>query len=75
MPKGLYREPDGWVQVNYGRNLVAIPRKRYELSGYGPPYYQLPTKDDYGKVVPRASVAGNGVSLTIAAISTKLEGL
>ena len=47
-PKGLYREPDGWVRVAYGdKHLIPIPRERYELSGYEPSYDQLPTKDDY----------------------------
>ena len=32
------------ILVDYGRNLVPVPRERYERSGYGPPYDQLPTK-------------------------------
>ena len=48
IPTGLYREPDGWVLVAYdAKNLIPIPRERYELSGYEPSYDQLPTKDDY----------------------------
>ncbi len=47
IPTGLYREPDGWVLVDYAKTLIPIPRERYELSGYEPSYDQLPTKDDY----------------------------
>ena len=49
LPKGLYREIDGWVQVDYGTIRVSIPRKKYEVSGYEPPYDQLPMQDEYEK--------------------------
>lgn len=43
IPRGVCREADGWVLVYYARNLIPIPREKYEAGGYLPPYDQLPT--------------------------------
>ena len=62
MPKGLYREPGGWVQVDLGKIRISIPRKKYEASGYEPPYDQLPTKEEYEKAVSRTGAASDGAN-------------
>ena len=51
MPKGIYRETDGWVRVNYGKFQISIPRRKYEAIRYEPPYAQLPTKNEYDKAL------------------------
>jgi hypothetical protein len=63
MPRGLFREPDGWVVVHHGKYLIAVPRGRYEASRYEPPYNQLPTRDEYvnePKPRPTKEQAGEG---------------
>jgi hypothetical protein len=47
MPKGLYRDEDGWVMVDYGNHQAMIPRDQYEAKGYEPPYEKLPTEEQY----------------------------
>ncbi len=47
MAKGLYRDSDGWVMVDYGTNRAPIPRDRYDEQGYAPPYDALPTQEQY----------------------------
>ena len=46
MPTGLYRDVDDWVMVDYGTTRAQIHRDRYELSGYKPPFLQLPANDE-----------------------------
>jgi len=47
MGKGLYRDPHGWVMVDYGNHRGPIPKSQYEANGYQPPYEQLPTEVQY----------------------------
>jgi hypothetical protein len=49
--KGLYRDKDGWVIVDYGRHRAPIPRDQYQARDYAPPYGQLPTQEEYEAVV------------------------
>ena len=50
MPKGLYRDSGGWVQVNYeDRFLACMHRSDYEDHEYRPRFEALPTKDKYEK--------------------------
>jgi hypothetical protein len=45
--KGLYRDKDGWVMVDYGRHRAPIPRDQYQARDYTPLYGQLPTREQY----------------------------
>jgi len=47
MGKGLYRDPHGWVMVDYGNHRGPIPKSQYKANGYQPPYEQLPTEVQY----------------------------
>lgn len=54
VPKGIYRTktPESGAEyafVDYGvpMNIGEIPRGRYELNGYLPPFDMLPTKAEY----------------------------
>jgi hypothetical protein len=47
MVKGLYRDGDSWVMVDYGRHRQSIPRDLYETRGYKPPCEELPTAEEY----------------------------
>ncbi|HEX5006282.1 MAG TPA: hypothetical protein VFV70_04160 [Hyphomonadaceae bacterium] len=48
MPKGLYRDSGGWVQVNYeDRFFACMHRSDYENHDYKPRFEALPTKDKY----------------------------
>ena len=48
MPKGLYRDSGGWVQVNYEDKFVAcMHRSDYEDHDYKPRFEALPLKDKY----------------------------
>ena len=50
MPKGLYRDSGGWVQVNYEDKFVAcMHRSDYEDHDYKPRFETLPMKDKYEK--------------------------
>ena len=44
MPRGIYRGSDDQVMVDYGTYRTFIPRYRYEINHYQPPYDQLPTQ-------------------------------
>lgn len=54
MPIGIYRVTDGWGGVedsvyieDEGGAAMDIPRSRYEIQGYEPPYNELPSKEEY----------------------------
>jgi hypothetical protein len=47
MARGIFRTPDGRVQVDYGANSVSISRARYEGQGYEPPFDELPLEVFY----------------------------
>ena len=50
MPKGLYRDSGGWVQVNYeDRFFACMHRSDYEDHDYKPRFEALPMKDKYEK--------------------------
>jgi hypothetical protein len=51
MPKGLYRDSGGWVQVNYEDRFVAcMHRSDYEDHDYKPRFEALPMKEKYEKL-------------------------
>jgi hypothetical protein len=55
MPKGMYRDNGGWVQVNYeDRFHMPMHRSDYEDHGYTPRFEALPTKEKYDKARSRA---------------------
>jgi hypothetical protein len=56
MPKGLHRESDECVMVDYGKHLIPIPRKRYEVNRYQPPFEALPTKEEYDALQASANI-------------------
>lgn len=50
MPKGVYRDSGGWVQVSYeDRFYMAMHRSDYEDRDYKPKFESLPTKEKYEK--------------------------
>jgi hypothetical protein len=50
MPKGMYRDNGGWVQVNYeDRFHMAMHRSDYEDRDYKPRFESLPLKEKYEK--------------------------
>lgn len=50
MPKGVYRDSGGWVQVNFDdRFIMRMHRSDYEDHAYKPRFEALPTKDRYEK--------------------------
>lgn len=50
MPKGLYRDSGGWVQVNYEDKFMSrMHRSDYEDHDYKPRFEALPLKDKYEK--------------------------
>jgi hypothetical protein len=50
MPKGVYRDSGGWVQVNFDdRFVMRMHRTDYEDHEYKPRFEALPTKDRYEK--------------------------
>jgi hypothetical protein len=47
MAKGLYKDAQQWVMVDYGSHRAPVQRATYEANGYKPPYQDLPTEDQY----------------------------
>lgn len=47
LAKGVYRDSDGWVTVDYGTSRMPIDRDTYEENGYLPPFDKLPSKEEY----------------------------
>lgn len=41
MPRGLYRDGDGWVEVDYGGVQAPLTREKYIAGRYLPPYNSL----------------------------------
>ena len=50
--KGIYRDSDDWVMVDYGTTRAQIHRDRYERSGYQPPVIRLPSKEEFQMTQP-----------------------
>lgn len=51
MPKGLYRDSGGWVQVNYeDRFVICMHRSDYEDHDYKPRFEVLPMKEKYERI-------------------------
>ena len=47
MPQGIYRDGE-WVQVSYdGKRSMPMHRADYEAIGYGPPFDELITKEQF----------------------------
>jgi hypothetical protein len=42
MPRGLYRDGEGWVEVDYSGVQSPMSRQKYISGRYLPPYYTLP---------------------------------
>jgi len=54
MPRGLYRDSAGWVQVSYeDRFVMLMHRTDYEDHDYKPRFEALPTKQKYEKKPPQ----------------------
>jgi hypothetical protein len=50
MPRGMYRDSGGWVQVNFDDKFqMSMHRSDYEDRDYKPPFESLPTRDKYAK--------------------------
>jgi hypothetical protein len=47
MPRGIYKEDDQHVMVDYGNYRTVIPRYVYETNHYEPLYDQLPTQEEF----------------------------
>ena len=47
MAKGLYKDAQQWVMVDYGSHRAPVQRATYEANGYKHPYQDLPTEDQY----------------------------
>ena len=47
MAKGLYKDAQQWVMVDYGSHRARVQKTTYEANGYKPPYQDLPTEDQY----------------------------
>ena len=52
MARGIYRDHDDQVMVDYEKYRTAIPRRSYDANRYEPAFDQLPTKEEFE--------AGNG---------------
>jgi hypothetical protein len=49
MPVGLFRDEEGWVQVDYGTGTtIPVPRSKYEANKYKPDFDKLPSEAEYG---------------------------
>jgi hypothetical protein len=62
MAKGLFRDDDGWVQVDYGSSSAPIPRDQYEANGYQPPFDRLPLRKDYEAAISEISLSSSDVT-------------
>lgn len=50
MPKGVYKDSGGWVQVNYeDRFQMVMHRSDYDEHDYKPSFESLPIKEKYEK--------------------------
>jgi hypothetical protein len=47
MATGMFRTPDGSVQVDYDGTNIPIPRSKYEAHGYKPDLDKLPLEAEY----------------------------
>ena len=47
MATGMFRTPDGSVQVDYDGSNIPIPRSKYDQNGYKPDFDKLPLEADY----------------------------
>ena len=48
MPVGLFRDEEGWVQVDYGTGTtIPVPRSKYEANKYKPDFDKLPSEAEY----------------------------
>lgn len=47
MPRGVFRDKDGFATVDYGTHRLPIPREYYVANDYEPPYDTLPTEQEY----------------------------
>jgi hypothetical protein len=48
MPVGLFRDEEGWAQVDYGTGTtIPVPRSKYEANGYKPNFDKLPSEAEY----------------------------
>lgn len=53
MPRGLYRDSGGWIQVSYDERFqMPMHRTDYEDHGYKPRFEMLPTKPKFEKKSP-----------------------
>ena len=57
MARGLYRDQQGWVMVEYDKHQASIPHDRYVANGYQPPYDELPTQEKYNHAQQKAAFA------------------
>jgi hypothetical protein len=48
-PRGLYRESDKWVMVDYGERQESLPKEEYEKASFEPIAEMLPSKADYDR--------------------------
>lgn len=46
MAKGVSRDGNGWVTVDYGNKRMPITEDRYREAGYEPPFEALPVIED-----------------------------
>ena len=48
MARGLYRDAQGFAEVDYGTTVrMSVPRDRYEQAKHVPPFDELPWKDEF----------------------------
>jgi hypothetical protein len=71
MARGLYRDQQGAVMVQYDKHQARIPRGEYVDDAYHPPYDELPTLEKYNEAQDEKCLASSRISLdTGTAIAT-----
>jgi hypothetical protein len=53
MATGMFRTPDGSVQVDYDGTNIPISRSKYETNGYKPDFDKLPLEAEYWPIKKR----------------------
>lgn len=47
MPSGMYRNTDGFAQVDYDGSSIPVSRAKYEKNAYKPDFDKLPQEAEY----------------------------
>ena len=63
MTRGLCRDQQGAVMVEYDKHHAQIPRGKYVDNAYQPPYDELPAHEKYNDAEVEKCLASSRISL------------